>query len=197
MAAIGQQTGYRDGLASRDIGSTPTSTTQRRPMGLAFNTREIIATMLGSESAQLLEAGGARDRPKPRGSHRHRVRRTLHGPNRRVVNGLSEPLDADDAGDTTRLVGLEAGRAVFTDAPPTTNPPLCTKCGHGLHTLEALEECPWWRYASRWGDKGRAITAIPELTGRSVGSVLAQLAEMADRRIDESPEEQLLRFGRS
>ncbi len=166
-------------------------------MGLAFNTREIIATALGSESAQLLEAGGARDRPKPRGSRRHRVRRTSQGPNRRVVNGLPEPLDADDAGDTTPLVGLDAGPAVFTDAPPTTNPPLCTKCGHGLHTLEALEECPWWRYTTRWGDEGRAIAAIPELTGRSVGSVLAQLAEMGNRRIDESPEEQLLRFGRS
>ena len=47
----------------------------------------------------------------------------------------------------------------------------CPKCGHGLHALTNLDECPWWRFASRWGDPTRAINAIPEITTKGIAHV--------------------------
>jgi hypothetical protein len=49
-------------------------------------------------------------------------------------------------------------------------PRLCPMCGHELHRLDMIDECPWWRYASRWGDPVRAIEAIPKITIRTLAA---------------------------
>lgn len=55
-----------------------------------------------------------------------------------------------------------------SNSPASTSrpsPPLCPKCGHGVHHPQALDECPWWRFSVQWGDPARAVAAISELTG--------------------------------
>ena len=37
---------------------------------------------------------------------------------------------------------------------------VCPKCGHGRHLLSEIEECPWWRYMSRFGDSEVAAASL-------------------------------------
>lgn len=55
---------------------------------------------------------------------------------------------------------------------------LCPMCGNELHELSALDECPWWRFVTRFGDPAMAVDALPLLTGvRAVGAGLEQELE--------------------
>lgn len=162
--------------------------------GLAFTRHAIIVVLLGRASAAQVETSGTHDGPQARRARPRRIRRASHGVTHRA--GFPERLGNYNVGDATPRLQVETERRVFTDARLNTDSALCPKCGQGLHWLEDLEECPWWRYASRWGDEARAVAAIPEITRRSAASWPGQVGGIRSRGVIDSTEP-LVRHDRS
>lgn len=75
-----------------------------------------------------------------------------------VLGGMSNTAESKNV--DVHLLGRGGHKSALAQSSSKGLDDVCPKCGHSRHLLSEINECPWWRYMSRFGDSEVAAAAL-------------------------------------